>query len=846
MPMPNSFHLNFSYQGTDYDVDLKQGKKSKYQVEINGVKYAVLGKKENLKKATDILQSISLKDINSIASLEKRLCQKNVAFAKTQETHSIGTKTLQTPASKTQQVEEAYLDFSHKLDEYAKKNVGKGALLVQVIGVKGAKTPKTYGQLSVTDPTPVDCETIGRTGSGVKLWTALLSKILEKKYSNFIKMTDKLEKFAPDEALRKFGRFEDDQEVDASDFAKEMTIEAQLAMTAGLEYEDKPPKEGSTATLDELIRGPEIPDRAIHFAYDPRDQISFYTNNICLVAYPLEKAYKKVLAADLIQKGTLKDTQTLRELSDKVEPRRTKLQEKIDDTEKHLGRLQARKVRTHDDKLDDEIATLKDKLGKMQQDLNKLPRKIPESVLDLTLQDLLDVHTAYIKKVKNKKLDEPVYVYDLLDQFLMQFDPETLTCSKDHQFAYDDIMKRELLDPLGMTHSGFYGTPGTQMAVTFMNAETQKEQSKDPPHESVLTHGSGFGRTTLVDASKLAKALVHPKGLVSAQGGKVLLTKEELQDITRAHSRNNKNWGLGACITSMNGECFEKGGCLDQDGYSFWVDRGSGIGMIGMTNSDKRPFHLFGEFQKRVEEIYHPTVKSFKRTETASPFPSVEHYLKHPLKKAKEYYEGSAGKAAVLFDWEKDKKGIIHWSGTPFEAAKQKDGTFRITTPGKFEHALVSKIQGAHTEHFYLAIGDFSFKQTDLGNIPTDEDITSAQKELAKFAGDYTNPEKPEWGVFRFDVQGDPGNLLLRACYVDKKSQVKALTPLAIVKVERQKEHPQKINAISFNGHGIFDIPDKIFRFVLDPKGHWQLEVSDVFTGVLGKPIETRSKDLSA
>lgn len=171
-----------------------------------------------------------------------------------------------------------------------------------------------YGQLSVNDATPVDGSTIGRTGSGAKLWAGLLSKIVTKKYPQYIKMDDTLGKFAPVEALRKFGTLSPDgQETVAPKLAQEMSLEAIVGMTAGLEYEDRSPKEPSSATLDELMRGPgAIKDGSIHLVYDPRDKVSVYSNNISLTAYPIEKAYKKVIADELVSTGELDKNQTLR------------------------------------------------------------------------------------------------------------------------------------------------------------------------------------------------------------------------------------------------------------------------------------------------------------------------------------------------------------------------------------------------------------------------------------------------------------------------------------------------------------------------------------------------------
>ena len=707
--------------------------------------------------------------------------------------------------------------------------------------MKGAEKPQTYGQLSVNNGTPVDGSTIGRTGSGAKLWAGLLSTIITKKYPQHITMQDTLGKFAPTEALRKFGTLSSDgHETVAPELAQEMSLEAIVGMTAGLEYEDRSPKESGSATLDEIMRGPgAIKDGSIHLVYDPRDKVSVYSNNISLTAYPIEKAYKKVIADELIATGELDENQTLKELSQKVEPLRTKLNEQIEKAEKHLERLKYQRDHTRSgssgrakkSSLNTQIEAHEKRLEGLKSNLKKLPPPIPESVLDFTLKDLLDSDSAYIGPHSG------VYVYDLIDQFLMKFDPKTLTTTNHHLVSYDEIMKRELLSPMGMNHSGFHGTKGTEMDVTFVNPKSKRQQSKAPPHENVMLHAAGGGRTTLADASKLAQGLADERGLVD-KDEEILLSQEDLQYLFSPHG-HYKGWGLGGSELSCNGEFVEKGGSFDQDTYTFWVDRSSGVGLIAMCNCGKRPVHILETFKEQVKNISHPGVQDITREKEETPILiTIDDYNDHPLENPIEYYEGTRGKIALLFDPDKDDEGIMHWSGTPLQLVKQEDDgsgerRFRITTPGRFENVEVWKVKGAYnSEQDYLAVGDTSFIKTTTDNIPSEESVAYAKKEFQKFAGDYINSKRPDWGIFRFDVKGEGENIYLCACDVEDKSQVKASTPLGIIKVEP--------NAISFNGHDR-QPPDKIFRFVRSSEtAPWRLQVTDVASPEI--VIEERTK----
>lgn len=778
MSIPKEMQISFQHLGTDYNLHLVRDKESEHSVEINGISYAVSGgDKEKLDMACKILKSVSLEALTSEEDLKGRLSFKK-EMPSSEKTDEIGVETLKikTITAKDEALGEAYKTLKKDLKDYASKNLKEGALLVQVVGIKGAEKGLVFGKRSVNDTVPilVNENTIGRTGSGAKLWAGLLTNVLTSKYSGYIQMEDGLGKFAPKEALRKFGRIgSDGKDVVDPELAKTISMEGLIGMMAGLEYEQATPKDPPQSTLDQFMRGHEIKDGSIHMLFNPRDKINFYTNNISLIAYPIEKAYKKVLAAELIEKGQVNPKQSLRELSPLLEPSRKLLQKEIDTAEG-------------------------DKLKYLKEDLEKLT--VPDEALDLTLQDLMDCEGAYINSS---------YTYDLIDLFLMP--------SNNHRVDYAEIMKRELLQPLGMEHSGFHDVPGIHMDVTFENDTTKKDESYSPPQDHPMRYGAGFGRTCLADASKMALALSNPKGLVG-KDGKTLLTNQELDHFFAPHG-HYEGWGLGGAELTCGGKVIDKGGSLNQDQYSFWIDRKNGVGMIAMCNCGRRPDEILNAFKEKVEHINYPDIKPRKKELEGAPLGiSRDHFFEHPLKLSdvRQVFEGSRGRIALLFDDEKDTKGFIHWSGTPLELEKQKDGSFQILTPGRFEGLPIRKIKGEASGENYLILGDTSFKEIDASLLPSQKDIADVEKEFINFRGQYMNDVHPEWGVFEFEIIDDKkGNILLGA----REGEKWDFAPQSIVKVEP--------NSILFNGHDR-QPPDKMFRFTRDKANDpWHLEVLD-------------------
>ncbi len=99
MNSSQDFHIIFSHQGTTYDLNLVKGEKSDHSVEINGVSYAVLGEKEKLDTACDILKSVSLNSISSSKDLQGRLSLRgDISFSQAQKTEAIGIRILNSPS----------------------------------------------------------------------------------------------------------------------------------------------------------------------------------------------------------------------------------------------------------------------------------------------------------------------------------------------------------------------------------------------------------------------------------------------------------------------------------------------------------------------------------------------------------------------------------------------------------------------------------------------------------------------------------------------------------------------------------------------------------------------------
>lgn len=111
MSIPQELHIRFMQGAIDYDLNLVKGQKSDHSIKINGVSYAVLGDKDKLDIACQILASISLDSIADEADLRAKLSSRGDITFSTQKIDDVSSSTL-LPKSK--------LSFLEKIRKYEK------------------------------------------------------------------------------------------------------------------------------------------------------------------------------------------------------------------------------------------------------------------------------------------------------------------------------------------------------------------------------------------------------------------------------------------------------------------------------------------------------------------------------------------------------------------------------------------------------------------------------------------------------------------------------------------------------------------------------------------------------
>lgn len=621
MSSPNEFHINFGYKKTTYDLHLVKGEKSDHSVEINGTTYTVLGAKEKLQTACEILNSIPLDAITSSSDLQGRLSSlKGVSSSENMPIDS--------------------------LKDELSSLVPKGAGAVVAI-LQAGNEPEfiTLGFTSVNSGTPPNEDTSALIGSGAKMFTALLSKILEEKgiivlEENKGLMQSKLSHFMKEEH---FLMFKDPES------AKNITLESLLSHTSGLQYfadDNRNSRKGQKldSILDEIVK--EIksnPSKAIKFTNTPEDKVYSYSNQIGLVALCIEKAYKKSLAADLINKNLLNKNKTLRKLSPELETFRNQLHEKIRKTEediKSMGQLGAS---------DDIIAPYEKRLAILKTDLQKL--FTPESAQDLTIQELLDCESAYTSPPNS------LYIYDLIDQFLMPFESNEMT--------YADILKRELLQPLGMEKTGFQRPLDSNVLEACVIKEgappkTVKEDILDP-----LMRGAGGLWSTPKDIMKLAGSFSSSGNFIDT-AKKPLISKQGVAELAKVRGINGKT-GLAM---DVDGTVIGKGGGISTYDFKFKLDTSTGNAMVSMCNfkGAEKNFNTFVTKAAHSLEDLNPALKVSSDPDESREIDTA--YLEMlssqaDMEKCDEFFIGKQGYVGLK---RTDFGIIVNWNGVRLPA----------------------------------------------------------------------------------------------------------------------------------------------------------------------------------
>lgn len=197
MSGPQELHISFHQQGTDYNLTLVKGGKSDHSVEINGVTYAVLGNKEKLSTACEILNSVSLKAISNSDDLKGRLALRGDISFPTAKAGDVGINTLVTAEKRSAEIQ--HVTPTPGVNEAEKIVEGKGVKLDQLFkslvddrGFSGTvlviddEKPilkKGYGKASLEDHEDMSSTTRFPIGSVTKPITCFaILKMVEKEY----------------------------------------------------------------------------------------------------------------------------------------------------------------------------------------------------------------------------------------------------------------------------------------------------------------------------------------------------------------------------------------------------------------------------------------------------------------------------------------------------------------------------------------------------------------------------------------------------------------------------------------------------------------------------------------
>jgi|GEM_PF-2113171 len=705
MSGPNEFHLSFDHKDTTYDIHLIIAEKSDHSVKINGVTYAVLGSKEKLQMACEILNSVPINAISSSKDLQNRLSSlKDVSFPLSSKIVEVSKKPL-----KISDVSEkkSYINtLEEELSEFLPN--GAGAM----VGIlEGGKEPLfiNLGATLVDSSIPPNKNTVALIGSGAKIFTALLSKILEEKSIIVLEeknglMPSKLSDFIKDEHFQIFA----DPEA-----AKNITLESLLSHTSGLQYnadDCNNSRDGQSLDiiLDSIVKNvKKDPSRAIKFTNIPGDKIYSYSNQIGLVAVCIEKAYKKLLVAELLEKKQLNKNQSLKELSPQLETFRNQLKEKILKIEEEIKSMEQLGA------FEDVTVPYKDKLIILNADLQKLT--IPDDAQDLTLKDLTGSANSF-------------YTYDLINLFLMP--------SNNHQLDYSAIMKRELLQPLDMENTSFERPKNSNVLEACVikkdsAPKTIKENILDP-----MMRGAGGLWSSPNDIMKLAGSFSMDDGFLD-KDKKPLISKKGVAELTQVRGINGKT----ALAFDIEGSVIGKGGGISTYDFKFKLDTTNGNAMVSMCNFKGDEKAMDGFVTKAIHSLQdlNPKLQSNQSFETSVKIDSM--HLENELNLLKmencdEFFVGKQGYAGIKHT---DFGIIINWNGVKLPAIGEGDH-FVIFGGGPHDgKEVLLKFGKTHnTPYLFIEKGIESPGFSQISTIPIYE--LNFPNDVVGIAGIYKSP----------------------------------------------------------------------------------------------------------
>lgn len=808
-----SIPFNFNYKEVQHKACLELAESaSEKMISIDGRDYKILGNSEDVSLLRSHIAKLETSNFASIDSFQASL----VGIGPHEKTDSIFQKTI-TSSSEIVAVKEQEPVDIESLKEKIEKNLPPSGGAMVVVYERGKQlTPICVGQTSVTDTLknyrillsdtqkqleilesqdkesapdkvrqekikelgekinylkkeissqenaqPVDMQTAALIGSGAKMFTALLSKVLCERGD--LSLKSKLSDFLSEEH---FQIFEDPES------AKQVTLEMLLSHTSGFQYfSDDNNNSRKGQDLDDIFSG--MRPNGIRFIASPGDGIYSYSNQIELAAVFIEKAYKKKLVKDLVKEGIISGDQSVKQL----EPARQRLQEKIKKAEKHIAYLKNKRDhvgsgsagRVKKGNLNTQIEAHEGRLKMLKSDLDKIPK---------TIQELLKHPSAYV---------QGIYVYQILDELLKP--------SGNHQTTYADIMKTELLDPLGMTRTSFDKPKDPNVLRAYRAGSSFDAEILDP-----LMRGSGGLWSCMEDMVKLVEA--YGKDGLKTESGKTLISLEGVQDLAQIRGVNG-NTGLGL---NVDGPIVGKGGSVASYEFTLKMDPSKGNAVISMCNfkNDRSNFDPFASSVKGALDEMYPKEKTQKIIPPKLTEKETKLALEgFPISQCDIFFKGDRGYVGIKRT-EIDPGIILNWNGQTLPVRKLGKDRYLILDDGYPGGQVLRIFKGKKTGKSYVII-EKGEETNAFQGIPKSAMFfpkdTGFLKDLNGAKGTYQSTIKGG-PTFKFDIDDSPNCRL-------SLGEFPPVTGL-VTKVVKDKE--EQTTEVFLQGNcGPFP-PDKLFK----------------------------------
>lgn len=649
------------------------------------------------------------------------------------------------------------------------------------------------------------------------MFTALLAKILEEK--KILPLNSKLSDFFREEHFKIFA----DPEA-----AKNITLEMLLSHTSGLQYDaDCFNNKRGPLPLDTILSS--MDEGGIYLFANPGDGIYSYSNQIGLAALLIEKSYKKLQAQELIAQGTLGAQQPLGDIYLAI----AALQGHIEQVQKHLEQLlsEERGSADPDPTRARAILALERALPQLHRRCAALEEN-SDSLSKCTFQQVLDAIDARRTTV------EGVYVYDLLDQFLAKG-------GANNKISYADILRTELLEPLGMHRTSFHKPADSNVVQVYKLKDDGKPSSvEDFEVLDPMMQGAGGLWSSMGDMMKLGQSLsqayFNGKPLMSTTPQPYqLLSSAALEDLA-THRGISGQAGLGI---DLEGSVIGKGGGIASYDFKLKVDRSTKSCITSLCNFCDNP--LFGEYIKRVEEVperMNPNLSEKKQEQQRFDSLGIDRpKLKDPpAAKAKEipaeippfgqfqhFYKGPRGYIAIS-EAGAGKEVKINWNGQLLNTERKSKNRFLILGDKYHAGKEVRFIKGKKSGQSYVVI-EKGLESTPFREIGRNDKEWPEIGEIIKVGQD-KNFElfKDAEGTYSTTKPGGPPAIEIKlnndfkgfSLTFGKDSPV----PVVITKIsEDNKEVWLMANAGA--------VPDKLFKLVANEQGRF-LKIADFITKV--------------